>query len=193
MIFGWEENPVSVDLETLGLHPFSAIIQIGAVSFNRKGEVVSEFKINVNPKGQRAPDADTISWWLDQGEEGAAMLRNAYSSIFDIESALVQFGGWLRTQSHPGSFGPFDGPILFRGNKDLSWLENAYDKSSIEVPFKFRNVHEQRQFMRTAVYLGFEEESMIRLTRTHDALNDAIWQAKCAAAAVRHMDQFIQG
>lgn len=191
MIFGWEELPVSVDLETLGLHPFSAIIQIGAVSFNRKGEVISQFSVTINPKGQRAPDADTLAFWLNQGEAGAAMLRNAYNSTTDIETALEQFGGWLRTQSHPDSHSTFDGPILFRGNKDLSWLENAYDKAGIAVPFKFRNVHEQRQFMRTAVYLGFEEASMTRLTRSHDALNDAVWQAKCAAEAMLHIDKFI--
>lgn len=191
MIFGWEENPISVDLETLGLHPFAAIIQIGAVAFNRSGEYVSKFCVTVNPKGQRAADPDTMRWWLDQGEAGAALLRSAYSSPVSIDEALTQFAGWVRTQSHPGSCGVFDGPVLFRGNKDLSWLENAYDKAGIAVPFRFRNVHEQRQFMRTAVYLGFDDLSVEREGTHHDALDDAIYQAKCAAAAVRHMDKFL--
>lgn len=192
MIFGWEENPISVDLETLGLSPFAAIIQIGAVAFRRDGSVASAFEVTINPRGQTAPDGDTLLWWLSQGEFGAQMLQAAYSSPVTLEEALEQFAAWIRSQAHPDSADVYDGAVLFRGNKDMSWLENAYDRVGMQVPFKFRNVHEQRQFMRTAVYLGFEGQTVERKGAHHDALSDAIFQAECVAASVRYMDTLIK-
>lgn len=195
MIFNHDVNPVSVDLETLGLAPNAAIIQIGAVQFNRAGGVLSQFHIHINPAGQAAPDPDTIKWWLDQGESGVETLRKAYSSSVSIEEGLQLFKDWFGSLNTNGSgwrsSPEFDGPVLFRGNKDMSWLENAYDKDQSTLPFHFQEVHEQRQFLRAAEYMGFDHseiqwpEGLV----PHNALDDAIWQATCACLSVAYLDE----
>lgn len=202
MIFDSHGYPVSVDLETLGLQPNAPIIQIGAVQFNRDGGILSQFFVEINPQGQLAADMNTLKWWLDQGEGGTATIRRALASPVSIEEALQQFSGWLHSLealSDPEA-GRFTGPVLFRGNKDMSWLENAYDRHGMELPFMFQEVHEQRQFMRAANYLGLDNQDTTislqrmeyadqRRTPQHHALSDAIWQAQCAAYAVKYMDE----
>lgn len=188
MIFEHDLFPVSVDLETLGLKPNAAIIQIGAAVFDQEGHILDNFTVTINPAGQRPAEVDTLGWWLNQGDSGAEALRRAYSSPVSIHEALHLFSSWLTQGQEPNEVGRFGGPVLFRGNKDMSWLENAYDTNGIEMPFHFQEVHEQRQFMRAAEYLGYDRSSMgERISGQHNALNDAIWQAKCAAAAVKYM------
>lgn len=188
MIFDSEHMPVSIDLETIGLNPNAPIIQIGAALFTPGGHIVDTFQVTVNPALQTEPDAETIKWWLNQGDSGAETLRQAYNSPVYILEALHLFSSWMTSCQDADFAGKFGGAVLFRGNKDMSWLENCYDHHRQHIPFHFQQVHEQRQFMRTAEYLGYDRLSMgDRLTAQHDALNDAIWQAKCAAAAVAYM------
>lgn len=194
MIFDQAYYPVSIDLETLGLGPYSPIIQIGAALFNSEGTILDTFQVTIHPAGQSPVDLETVKWWLNQGDSGAEALRKSFNSPVWILEAMHLFSSWMTTCQDCDESGRFGGPVLFRGNKDMSWLENAFETQRQHIPFHFQQVHEQRQFMRTAEFLGYDRRSMgDRLTSQHDALNDAIWQAKCAAAAVRHMSKLIQG
>lgn len=203
MIFDSHAYPVSIDLETLGLQANAPIIQIGAVQFNRDGGIISQFFREIRPQGQTAADMNTLKWWLDQGDGGTATIRCALASSVSLEEALQQFSGWLHSLealSDPDSLpGRYTGPVMFRGNKDMSWLENAYDRHGMELPFMFQEVHEQRQFMRAANHMGLGNQYTAvslqrmeyadqRVTPPHHALSDAIWQAQCAAYAVKYMD-----
>ena len=129
-----------IDLETMGTHPLSAIVSIGAAKFFPAGngddtiEIVDEFYINISLHsamrlGSKI-DAGTVLWWMKQ--DGAA--RNALlTNTVPQEEALVQFSEWLVKDggsSNVWGNGPsFDNVIL----------TSAYRAIGKESPWRYTN------------------------------------------------------
>ena len=71
---------VMVDLETLSIRPYAAIVSIGAVKFTEQDGILDTFYINVD--GQSCKDhglhidPKTIEWWSKQSPEARKALTD---------------------------------------------------------------------------------------------------------------------
>jgi hypothetical protein len=173
---------VSVDLESLGLEQDAMILSIGAVKFNRHtGELGEQFYrvIDIaNPLGGGTMSASTVLWWMNQAAEVRDVVFSkdpAYASVrVDLRQALVEFSEFLGFDETLDE-GQFPNVTLWqRGNKDGQWLESAYLGMQLKVPYQYWQLSDQRTL--TSVFNDVVPKNP---DHAHDALSDAVWQAKC--------------
>ena len=162
-------NHLMVDLETMGTKSNSAIISIGAVEFDiLTGKTGREFYRNVSLQSCISlgliVDADTIMWWMEQSQDARKSLTEG--EIISIQQALIDFREFCNKE------------YQIWGNSarfDLGLLENAYDKISISIPWKFK----QERCLRTLVSFNPEIKHSIEFEGTaHNALDDCYHQIK---------------
>lgn len=189
-----EEFPVSIDLETAGLGTNAPIIAIGAVrfaprpscqllsSYYPKGMTTTsnEFYTAVNLVGQTPIDPSTFYWWLEQGQAAREAALEGRDGI-SLGNALRALWQWLQADSTVvGRNSNFTGELWIRGDRDSVWLEEAHKREGVAIPYKFRNVRDQRSIVDFA-----EKRGLVMPYRTgvaHDALEDARYQAECLQA-----------
>lgn len=160
---------VMIDLETFDTGPRAAIISIGACFFDPEtGEIGDKFHIGIdwNDAIKRGTvSGDTLRWWFAQ--EPSAIERLLNLPTVPVETALrdlSNFCGW----ANPYVWG--NGSTF-----DITILENAYGRD--QAPWKFWNTRD----VRTVVHMarGILEKDQISFEGVqHDALDDAIYQAK---------------
>jgi hypothetical protein len=163
-----------IDTETLGTLPGSAILSIGAVMFGPTGlgetfyaPVLLSSCIDVG----LAMDPGTVGWWIKQGEEArTAAFR---SDAAPLRVVLQKFSYWFEMQGAKKTWchgATFDVPLM----------DAAYRACRMEPPWEFWNVRDTRTLYDLAG---------LQVDRTggthHNALDDAIAQAKTAAQALR--------
>ena len=170
---------VMVDLETLGTTADSAIMSIGAVSFDLNSDHVDDeaFYASISVEsntdlGRRVQEA-TLIWWLKQ--------RGAAQSVFNepkrsLESALVELSDWI---------GPREVMMWSNGaDFDLPMLTHAYRQLGLDVPWLFWN----SRCVRT--YKGLPQAKSVKVTRegvAHNAFADALYQARLVQAIHREL------
>lgn len=167
---------IMLDLETWGTRPGSAIRSIGAVVFGpESGALGDTFYRNITDASCETAgltkSASTIKFWEEQGEAAKAAL------LVDprpLDEVLVDFTAWFRRVSgrfvwgHGASFDP----VL---------LEAAYEALFYEAPWSFWDV----RCCRTV--LAMANRKPLRQGGTHhNALDDAVAQARAVIAAFRH-------
>lgn len=173
LLFTPDSIHCSLDLETLSLEPTAHIIQIGAVMW--KGvQDLGTFDIKIDPldnKGRHV-SPDTMKWWDAQDLK---LRERVFSGTSTLQHALSEFESWCVDLS---DFSPEDINFWCRGPEfDIPILQSAYEMFG-PYPFNFRRVHSTR----TACAIFSEEvyEYFEKLPRKkHDALDDALYQAKC--------------
>jgi hypothetical protein len=162
-----------IDTETLGTKPGAAILSIGAVMFGPAGlgetfyapvllESCASVGLTIDPA--------TVTWWMRQsGEARAAAFRDDAAPLWQV---LGDFFDWFDAQraKHPWCHGAtFDAPIL----------EAAFKACGLAAPWQYWNVRDTRTLYDLA---GVKVD---RAAGTHhNALDDAINQAKAAAQAM---------
>jgi len=163
-----------IDTETLGTKPGAAILSIGAVMFDQYGlggtfyaPVLLESCISVG----LTIDPATVTWWMRQSDEArAAAFRDDAAPLWKV---LGDFYDWFNANraKHPWCHGAtFDAPIL----------EAAFKACGLAAPWAYWNVRDTRTLYDLA---GVKVD---RAAGTHhNALDDAINQAKAAAQAMR--------
>lgn len=166
---------IMLDLETWGTAPGSAIRSIGAVVFDpNSGEIGSKFYRNITDESCEhmglVKDPRTVAWWAEQKPEAQAALLDKQVHIADALSAFTAF--WEKANGeqvwgHGASF-------------DLVLLEAAYAAIMLDAPWKFWNIRCCRTVLATANRKILRGEGI-----HHNALDDAIAQAKAVAAAFR--------
>jgi hypothetical protein len=170
---------VMLDLETWGNGNKAAIISIGACKFD-KDDILDCFHVGVDPASCDAfgleMDADTIMWWIDPDRDEA---RREWLKLerIDLASALLGFDLWCKT-------GPT--PIAIWGNGstfDNIILRSACEATGLNYPVSFR----QDRCYRTMRDLT--DKAMVREGTHHNALNDAVSQAKHLQRIWRDLDQ----
>lgn len=156
---------VMVDLETMDNKPTSAITAIGAVVFDVKAGLQSEFYVKVDL--QSSIDAgltvsgDTVNWWLTQNEQ--ARTEMAKKGI-PLANALKLLAAWLPAGTKLwGNGASFDNAIL----------SHAYAKVGMEQPWKFWDDRCYR-----TVKGMYPSIKMDRQGTYHNALDDAKSQAE---------------
>jgi hypothetical protein len=163
-----------IDTETLGTKPGAAILSIGAVMFGPAGlggtfyaPVLLESCVSVG----LTMDPATVTWWMGQSDEArAAAFRTDAAPLWQV---LGDFFDWFvaNRAKHPWCHGAtFDVPLL----------DAAFKACNLAPPWEYWNVRDTRTLYDLA---GVKVD---RGAGTHhNALDDAINQARAAAHAMR--------
>lgn len=176
---------IMVDIETMGDGPRSAIVSIGAVNFDvETGKIGKTISGNISLKScmetglEASPD--TILWWMDQPKKVRTWMKYP-SHIISVLNDFRKFVDVARNLNKHNDIRMWANPPQF----DLVILGNAYKATFVlEKPWHYR---EERDF-RTLKYLydGKIPEFKIDGPK-HDALHDAIYQAKVCSYIYRNL------
>lgn len=197
---------IMVDIETLGVHPESPILTIGAVLFdpwvqdNAQALYDRAFirKVAVQSSLAACPrvDGDTLAWWL--GQEDAALKALVGDDVVSLKEALVSYRQYC-VDRHPKTDDWFfhghshfpQASMVWAKSPDFDCviLANAYAKTNEINPWAFW----QYRCVRTVQDLGWPEGPDTRpdfhagAGVKHDARADAVAQALCVQAAYREL------
>ena len=167
-------NHVMIDLETFGTRTNSVIVSIGAVQFDpysqARGETFHE-AIDVKSAvghGMKI-DPSTVLWWLEQSDDARAKLVNKVKSASSLATALGAFRSFLQRIPDVRVWGN-------GADFDLALLQQAYESIGQEKPWKY---NASRCYRTLRSEFGIEEDYVAPLV-AHDALEDAIAQARTA-------------
>jgi len=168
-----------VDLETLGTAADAVILSIGAVRFDLDSDKIDDagfyasVSVESNLDYKRRVQEDTLIWWMKQTPEAHAVFNEPKVAL---PTALCDFSDWLATDDHfMWSMG---------ADFDLPMLAHAFRTCTIEIPWAFWNSRCAR------TYKNLPAARNVKVPRTgthHNALQDAIHQAKLVQAIHREM------
>ena len=196
---------ISLDFETLGLGENAALLSIGAVAFDpASGELGSEFYSAIDPRTQPNRDIDpsTVLWWLKQDDAARSKITDALKFTDMIESGEVDaLEGEAVEEVFENAAHPIhhvarafinwvehfndEVEVWTNGSVDHAWLESMMKYSGLKNPIKFWNQRDYRTLK--ALYPDVTAEfSGVK----HNALDDAIHQAKHAMAILRAHGQY---
>lgn len=163
-----------IDIESLGTKPGSAILSIGAVMFGTAG-LGAQFYAPVRLSSCTAVgltiDADTVAWWM--GRSDAARVAAFDPAAAPLTDVLLNFSAWFTEQDA-------EQPWCHGATFDIPLLDAAYEACKLVPPWKYWDVRDTRTLYDLAG---------VRVCRSvgthHNALHDAIDQARAAVQALR--------
>jgi hypothetical protein len=174
---------IMIDIETMGTRPDSAILALGACTFDARSLVIGErFYLTISLQscidaGLKV-DGSTVMWWMGQSDDARRDVRTGTQE--PLASALCKFSAWIEASSIErksrqvwGNGASFD-PVI---------VESAYRACSIEVPWEFWGV----RCFRTLKNLWPNVEPPQRKGVHHNALDDAEFQVEHFFAIRRHL------
>ena len=166
---------VMLDIETLGIEPGAAILSIGACTFDTDG-VGETFEVSVDIESCQERgltiDADTLQWWLDQDEAA----RDVLTGGVPLATALSELRDFLDTN---------DADELWANSPkfDMAHLEAAYDALDWTAPWEFYELRDVRTVQSLPGAVELEQDGT-----EHDALDDAVYQARIVAETLRRLE-----
>ena len=164
---------VMIDFEALGNGKHACVVQMGACYFGAMHELpdVRTFKLNVNAedamRNGAEMDASTVYWWLSQSPEAIKSIL-AEPRVPEVE-AFTQLNDFLAPADEIWSHATYDFVILTEALKRLA----------IKPKFSFRTARDIRTLHALS---GFDRKSIKREGTHHDALDDAVYQARYVIA-----------
>lgn len=171
---------LSIDIESMGTKPGSAVVGIGACFFDTtSGQIGTKFYRAVNlPTCMGVGltmDAGTVMWWMQQSDEA----RNAICfSTYTIQQALADLTVFINETATRDTVRPWArGPSF-----DCALLTHAYKACGIELPWFYWNERCHRTL--TARNPSVAEPE--RQGEHHNALDDAVHQANWLIAIAAH-------
>lgn len=168
-------HAVMVDIESLGTRPGCIVLSIGAVAFDHRIGLGTEFYAVINQRSCEdaglTTDRGTLAWWMRQSAEAQAVLKQSRDGGELLGDALDQFSVYMR------QFGPEVRVWGCGSDFDNVIVSHLYHVTGKRQPWKYPN----NRCYRTLKNLvpGVEME---RGGTYHNALDDAKSQA---AHAVR--------
>lgn len=186
---------VMIDLETLSTRPDAAILSIGAVFFDiETGKLGDEFHCGIEMEDGNYYghiDPKTVGFWLLQSQEAREGINRMTGgdNAFTLAEALQRFNQFFNLSTNPprvkvwGNGAGFD-PIL---------MESAYRRHGRTAPWNYWDVLD----VRTIVKLGRDllnidpKKDMPFEGVEHDALSDAIHQAKYVSAIYQQLQHCV--
>lgn len=169
---------LSIDIETLGTLVDSQILSIGAAMFNLKtGKIMNTLYVPISIDFNKHINATlgTITFWTKQAVDNPKALKG----LFNNKSTNAV--GMVEALNKLNDFHRINKPKTVWANSpkfDLSMLEYQFQQHDLKVPWGYnadRCMRTPRQF---AGKIDIEFEGV-----EHNALSDAIWQAKYISAA----------
>lgn len=173
---------VMVDIESLDSGNNALILSIGAVEFDpeqapgwlgREFYVVAKQDKQISKWGRTASER-TIEWWGQQSEAARKVLFDE-SAVY-LDTALGKFSEWFAGQ-HMQVWG-------YGSTFDNVVLRNAFNAVGTPCPWGYREDMCHRTLLNLAKGLI---EVPAREGTHHNALDDAKYQAKCAAIYLKRV------
>jgi len=160
---------VSIDIETMGKSPTSAITSIGAVMFDPQGDWIgNDFHVHISIESclfnGLTMDADTVLWWLAQSDEARGALVAGQVSAVPLVRALVGLAEYIQADAKVWANG---------ASFDFAILANAYSRLQEPTPWRFFDERCLRTLKGINPELRIEREGV-----HHNALDDARHQAR---------------
>lgn len=176
------DRHLCVDLETLDVDISAAIVSIGAVAFDPRGNGLDEaeyYQITIDQRSNefhgRSVSQNTLDWWAMQSTEAKARTFNGPHT--ELSTALRDFTRWINelvpTCTRVWAKDP---------DFDVKILQHACNTLGLIWPFKFW----ESRSCRTAIELAYPEGDFPAMAvdgPKHDALADA----KIQALEVQHV------
>lgn len=165
-----------IDLETLGSNPKSPVIQIGMVFFTREGislSSLSTIEFDDALKHGEA-DGDTIKWWLQQPKEAQETLFKFQKPLVDVAESITKLIEGQNANFY-WAHATFDFPIF----------QSMFRSLGMKYPLPFKRCYDLRTLEFLAGHIEWEERTGIH----HNALDDAIHQAKHAIKLLNILDR----
>jgi len=167
---------VMLDLETWGTKANAVVISIGACIFDpNSDEILDRFYVAIDAdscvSSGLTMDVSTLLWWMAPDRDAPRQKWLAQEKV-DIYTALEGFAQWCPDGCVWGNGASFDNAIL----------SSAYTALQITQPWKFWNDRCYRTLKGLAPAVKLEREGT-----HHDALDDAVYQAKHMQAVVAHL------
>lgn len=173
-----DQQDIMVDIETLDTRPSAAIVSIGACRIDWDNGVVTDnfyqaIRVSSNYAVGRSVSHDTMRWWDKQSEQARKVLTDP--DAMDLDIALISFARYL------GQFGLRRAASTVRlwGNGsdfDNVIIADAYSSLGLDAPWKFYN---NRCFRTVKDLYSDVIQPPVREGVHHNALDDAVYQAKC--------------
>lgn len=173
---------VMIDIETLSTYKNAAIIEIGAVEFNKyTGEIGETFDIIIKPsdwcRNDRHVNGETIQWWLKQSNEARERFTTKQTDVdyCTLEDALNKLNYFIIDCD---SVSDYKNVVVWGNGSsfDIAILEDAYNYFDIDLPWKFWSVND----VRTIVDLNpkIKEKCKFESGIKHSAVSDCLHQIK---------------
>ena len=171
---------LSIDIETLGTKSYSCVISIGASFFDPEtGDVGESFYSEIDIDSAKAlglcTDASTLAWWEKQSE-GARSIFLAKNRP-QISEVLEKFAEWVKGHCDPKNVRPWGNGAGF----DVNLVQDAMHLANVKVPWVFWNIRDMRTVVAVCKPALDITKSVERQGVHHNALDDAIHQAKVIA------------
>lgn len=166
---------VMLDIETWGTGPDAVVISIGACIFDPYGnDIRDRFYVAIDPDSNvaagRKIDVSTVLWWMSPDRD-TPRRRWLEQSKVDLYTALDGFAVWCPDAPVWGNGATFDNVIL----------GSAYKSVGLSQPWKFW--HDRCYRTVKSMVPGIP---LHRIGEHHDALDDAVSQARHLQAMVEH-------
>lgn len=185
---------VMIDLETLSTHNNAAIIEIGAVEFNKyTGEIGNKLDIIINTsdwcKNGRHVDGETIKWWLGQSETARnRFIKKQEDAVYlNLRPSLVCLENFINECGEGAGRG---NSVVVWGNgatMDIAILESAYNYFDLPIPWKYWSVND----VRTIVDLNPCIKTKCKFTSgvKHSAVSDCLHEIKYTVETIKSLTE----
>lgn len=124
-----------IDVETLGIHEDTVLLQFTALMYQGKGEEDSieaflgncdilDLKLEVADQVRkgRTIDKDTVRWWKSQPSSVQQKVFVPKDNDLPLDEAMSRLDSWLRENK----FSKKEDTIWQRGDRDNAWLCSAF-------------------------------------------------------------------
>lgn len=188
---------IMVDIETYGMPPNGALLQIGACVFDPdrvqtiEELVADSFLVSINRKYYDGLKEDsawkveerTVQWWSEQSIDAQAALN--LELVSSPREGLQKFATWVlgagfrfEPKNSPDVGQVWANPPTF----DLAILNHGFDVCDMRRPWHFRQEKDARTLMWLSMgYMGMyakvkkETEGLVGHRGDHDAIKQAIY------------------
>lgn len=191
-----------LDFETLSLKENAVLLSLGACVFDpATGEIGAQFYAAIDPRTQPGRDInpDTVLWWMKQDQAARDKITGAVKAAdllhtIDDETPDAEAEEIYKNAAHPiatvaRSFLLFvdtlgdDVECWTNGGVDHTWMNSMFEYCGFKNPIPFWKQRDYRTLK--ALYPDIKAEDF---GVAHNALDDAIKQAKHACALLNHKE-----
>ena len=199
---------IMLDFESMSLKENAVLLSLGACVFDpATGEIGAQFYAAIDPRTQPGRDIDpgTVLWWMQQDQAARDKITESTKAadrlidgieegVSDEEENAVYAAAAHPIQNVARAFLIFveelgeDVECWSNGAVDHAWLESMFQYSGFKNPIKFWMQRDYRTLK--ALYPDVKAEDY---GVAHNALDDAIKQAKHLIDILRHTDDIREG
>lgn len=165
-----------IDIETLGNGPTSVILSIGVIAFDPNSNAIGQdfhqlITIDSCLRKGLTVDGSTIQWWMTQPDAARELFNKLDEHGISLQFALGNLREFMQDSSKA--------PILWCNHPsfDAAILDNAYRRCEMKTPWQYYNVKDYST-IRGSIHKAVFDKIRVRPQIAHDALHDAIAQAK---------------